>query len=200
MTDRAIDPPATGERNQTGAAAMGVRNVLIDGISGSGKTTVATELQRRGHHVVHGDRTLACTGDPHTGAAMDCPAGLTPARETDWLHRHWIWRLDLVRSHIADHGTPITFFCGGARNVHQVLHLFDKAFALTVDLDTLNRRLAARPEDEFGGRPVERALIRTLHATRANIPRNATPIDATLPVAAVADAILALCTPPHRPA
>ena len=35
---------------------MGKRNYLIEGVSGSGKTSVATELQRRGYHALHGDR------------------------------------------------------------------------------------------------------------------------------------------------
>lgn len=43
---------------------MGVRNHLIDGVSGTGKTAVAEELQRRGYHVLHGDRELAYWGDP----------------------------------------------------------------------------------------------------------------------------------------
>jgi broad-specificity NMP kinase len=37
---------------------MGKRNYLIEGVSGTGKTSVAEELQRRGHHVIHGDREL----------------------------------------------------------------------------------------------------------------------------------------------
>lgn len=37
---------------------MGFRNYLIEGVSGAGKTAVAEELQRRGHHVIHGDRQL----------------------------------------------------------------------------------------------------------------------------------------------
>jgi predicted ATPase len=31
---------------------MGRRNYLIEGISGAGKTAVATELQRRGYHAI----------------------------------------------------------------------------------------------------------------------------------------------------
>ena len=33
---------------------MGARNYLIEGVSGSGKTTVAEELERRGYQVIHG--------------------------------------------------------------------------------------------------------------------------------------------------
>ena len=50
---------------------MGVRNYLIEGGSGTGKTTVANELQRRGFHVIHGDRELAYHGDPETGEPTD---------------------------------------------------------------------------------------------------------------------------------
>lgn len=56
---------------------MGVRNYLIDGGSGTGKTTVATELQRRGLHVIHGDRELAYHGDQETGDPTD-PNTLKP--------------------------------------------------------------------------------------------------------------------------
>ena len=51
-------------------ARVGVRNYLVEGVSTAGKTTVATELERRGHHVVHGDRVLAYQGDPVTGAPL----------------------------------------------------------------------------------------------------------------------------------
>ena len=43
---------------------MGIKNYLIEGGSGTGKTSVATELERRGYHVIHGDRVLAYVGDP----------------------------------------------------------------------------------------------------------------------------------------
>ena len=46
---------------------MGRRNYLIEGVSGTGKTSVPEELQRRGFHVIHGDRELAYHGDPCSG-------------------------------------------------------------------------------------------------------------------------------------
>ena len=50
---------------------MGVRNYLIEGVSGTGKTAVCTELQRRGYQAIHGDRELAYQGDPETGTPTD---------------------------------------------------------------------------------------------------------------------------------
>jgi thymidylate kinase len=169
---------------------MGIRNYLIEGVSGAGKTTVADELQRRGHHVVHGDRELAYVGDPEMGEPLDGPA---PEGVTDrlwWAYERWIWDVDKVKSLVADQSYAQSFFCGGSRNSHRFIDLFDDVFVLDADLDTLNRRVAPRPEDEFGGKPEERALIARVHATKEGLPKNAVSIDATASVTRVVDRIL----------
>jgi len=68
--------------------------------------------------------------------------------------------------------------------------LFDDVFVLEVDLDTLNRRLDERPEDEWGGRRTERELIVRLLRTKEGIPKIGTVIDATAPIARVVDEII----------
>jgi hypothetical protein len=50
---------------------MGIRNYLIEGVSGTGKSSVGKELQRRGYHAVNGDRELAYQGDPEAGEPTD---------------------------------------------------------------------------------------------------------------------------------
>jgi adenylate kinase family enzyme len=179
---------------------MGVRNYLIEGVSGTGKTTVAEELQRRGYHVVHGDRELAYVGDPKTGEALVPPLNQSTTDAVAWGNKHWIWPVYKVKALAADHHNPMSFFCGGSRNWDCFIDLFDEVFILDVDLETLNRRLAARPEDEFGGRPIERELVVRLHATEEDIPRTGVRIDATQPIARVVDAILAKCEEAGRAA
>lgn len=169
---------------------MGVRNYLIEGVSGTGKTSVATELARRGYHVVHGDRGLAYKGDPETGEPLD---GSTKSPDAAFGHKHHIWDVEEVRSLVADQSYPISFFCGGSRNFPQFIDLFDEVFVLDVDVETLKRRLAGRPEDEFGGRPAERDLVLRLHATKEDLPRGAILIDATAPLTSVVDDILSSC-------
>ena len=174
---------------------MGRRNVLIDGVSGSGKTSVATELQRRGHHVVHGDRELKYRGDPRTGEPLAVPESFPDERaRAEWVSAHLCWPLEQVRALVEDRSAAVTFFCGGSRNSAQFLHLFDEVLVLDVDLDTMNRRLDERPADEWAGqgRPVERELAVQLHRTRANLPPGVL-IDATRPLALVVDEILRRC-------
>ncbi len=171
---------------------MGVRNFLIEGGSGAGKTTVATELERRGFHAVHGDRLLAYQGDPETGDRL-VPAAVARHRgDPEFISRHHIWDVEKVKAIVADHTSPVTFFCGGSRNFGRFIDLFDAVFVLEVDLETLNRRLDGRP-DEWGAKPAERALILQQHANREGIPQNGIRIDATRPIDDVVDDILARC-------
>jgi gluconate kinase len=158
-----------------------MRNYLIEGVSGTGKTSVCEELRRRGYQAIHGDRELAYQGDPETGQPLD---GFT--------HEHHIWDVDKVRALVANQDEAVTFFCGGSRNFSKFIDLFDGVFVLEVDLDTLNRRLDERPADEWGGEPPERKFIARLHRTREDIPKNGIIIDATAPIARVVDEIVRL--------
>lgn len=159
---------------------MGRTNFLIEGVSGTGKTSVCDELQRRGYQAIHGDRELAYRGDPETGEPTDGVA-----------HEHHIWRVDQVRALVANQDEAVTFFCGGSRNFAKFIDLFDGVFVLEVDIDTLHRRLDERPDAEWGGgKPVERELVARLHQTKEDVPESGIPIDATAPIAHVVDEIV----------
>jgi thymidylate kinase len=165
---------------------MGRRNYLIEGLSGTGKTSVCDELQRRGHHAIHGDRVLAYQGDPETGEPVEGGG-----------HEHHIWDVARVRALVADQGQAMTFFCGGSRNFSRFIDLFDGVFVLEVDLATLHGRLDERPDEEWGGgTPTERELIVQWHRTKGDVPQNGVVIDATAPIEHVVDEILRRCREP----
>lgn len=172
---------------------MGIRNYLIEGVSGSGKTTVATELQQRGHHVIHGDRELAYRGDPKTGKPLEDKSRGQNSLDVSFAHKHHLWDIEKVRALTADRSHLISFFCGGSRNFHHFIELFDEVFVLDVDLATLKERLARRPEDEFGGKPAECTFVMRLHETKEDLPKNAIVIDTSAPVVTVVDNILSRC-------
>src|SRR5258707_6352649 len=100
-----------GERSTR--AEMGVRNYLIEGVSGAGKAAVDTELQRRGYQAIHGDRELVYRGDPETGLPA---VPQTDAPTVTWMSEHHIWDVEKVKAYVANQAEAITFFCGGSRN------------------------------------------------------------------------------------
>ena len=158
---------------------MGVRNYLVEGVSGTGKTSVCEELNRRGYHAINGDRELAYQRDDEAGEPVD-----------DASHEHHVWDVGRVQALVADQHEPVTFFCGGSRNFSKFIAMFDETFLLDVDVGTLHRRLDQRPQDEWGSKQSERDLIVRLHRTKEDIPRTGIVIDATPPIADVVDEIL----------
>ncbi len=177
---------------------MGVRNYLIAGVSGSGKTSVCTEVQRRGYHAIHGDRELAYQGDPETGTPTD---GLTHERSATFISEHHIWHVDKVKAFIVNRDEAVTFFCGGSRNSSQFIDLFDGVFILEVDFDTMNRRIderVAMDPTDWGGKQTEREASARLYHTKEGIPKNGMIIDATAPLARVVDEIVRQ-SDTHRP-
>jgi len=172
---------------------MGIRNYLIEGVSCTGKTSVATELQQRGYHAIHGDRELAYQGDPETGKPLEGSRQNQGNPDVAFAHRHHLWDVEKVRSLVADRSHAVSFFCGGSRNFRYFVDLFDGVFVLDVDVDTLKARLASRPEDEFGGKPAERDFVLRLQETKEDIPQNAVAIDASVPLGSVVDDILSRC-------
>lgn len=159
---------------------MGAYNFLVEGVSGTGKTSVCHELRRRGLQALNGDTDLAYQGDPLTGE----PVTGVPS------HEQHLWRVDQVRSIADDVTRRFTFFCGGSRNFAQFCDVFDRVFVLDIDADTLRQRLDERPEDEFGSKPAERDFILALHMAGLDVPAQATVIDATVPLWVVVDEIL----------
>ena len=166
-------------RDPLDTAPVGSRNYLVEGVSGTGKTSVCRELERRGYHAVNGDTELAYQGDPETGEPTDTST-----------HEHHVWDVERVRALAAAQDQPATFFCGGSRNFPTFIDLFDEVFILDVDLDTLHRRLDQRPHDEWGSQPAERDLILRLHQTKQDIPTAGVVIDATQPLEDVVDELL----------
>src|SRR5262245_60972192 len=109
---------------------MGMRNYLIEGLSGTGKTSVCKELQRRGYHAINGDRELSYQGDPETGKPTD---DLAHEPSAIFTHEHHIWDVEKVKALVANRDAAVTFFCGHSRNHSKFIGLFDGVFILEID-------------------------------------------------------------------
>ena len=158
---------------------MGIKNYLVEGVSGTGKTSVCDELLARGYQAIHGDRELAYQGDPESGVPVE-----------NGGHLSHIWDVSKVESIISDKSEPVTFFCGGSRNFKHFIHLFDEVFILEVEWSILESRLLSRSDDEFGSTHNERKFIRRLHSSGEDLPKAGVKVDSSKPTSHVVDIIL----------
>jgi dephospho-CoA kinase len=117
---------------------VGMTAVLITGNPGSGKSTVALELTRRGFTALDTDEIAGW--ETATGVSVSQPEHPTD----EWLLGHrWVWsrtRLeDAIRARTTT-GKPV-FLCGIALNQREMLDCFDLVFLLSLDDTTQLDRL-----------------------------------------------------------
>jgi len=160
--------------------SMAKRNYLIDGSSGTGKSSVSSELRKRGYQTIEGDDELAYRGDPETGKPTDAPG-----------FQYHIWDVDKVREIAANKEYEVAFFCGGSRNLHKFIDVFDKVYVLDVDSETLRERLDRRTADDWDVNDTVNTteFVLRLHATKEALPEGIT-INTARPINEVVDAIL----------
>lgn len=118
---------------------------LIHGLSGTGKTTIGHELERRGYHVINTDEEFGYYGHIQTGAEVDFPGHSVTE---DWYKNNgWLWKRSNVEKALAQSLKEPLFLCGGALNQEDFYPAFVKIFLLTVDRETFKKRINNRGLD-----------------------------------------------------
>ena len=155
--------------------------IQIDGLSGTGKTTAAEELTKRGYKALDADAVFGYWGDPETGEPTDVQHQL-----------NWIWDISKVKALAEESIDSTVFVCGGAMNQDKIKEVFDKRFTLVIDDETLKHRLATRTNNDFGKEPEDLARQLEWNRGTADYARSigSVVVDATQPVASVVDEIL----------
>lgn len=124
---------------------------LINGPSGTGKTSIGKELAKRGYRVIDTDKAFGYYANLQTEKPVKFPGEDRVSPEW-YAINGWIWRKKEVEK-VLNEAKEVTFFCGGALNESQFYHRFTQIFRLIIDSETLVNRLSARVGDQHTNNP-----------------------------------------------
>ena len=146
---------------------LGMRRVLVTGMSGTGKSTALAELAKRGFQIVE-------TAD-------------APWNEWSEADGGYIWREDLVAELLSREDGPTLYVSGTVSNQGRFYPRFHAVVLLSAPVDELLRRLKTRTTNDYGKAADERALILGDVAEVEPLLRASCTheIDATQPIAEV---------------
>jgi dephospho-CoA kinase len=159
-------------------------NVLLTGMSGTGKSTVIRELPRRGFDAVDLDEA-----DWSEWVEVASEDTLTPVPGRDWR-----WREDRVRALLSEPRSHALFVAGCAENRGLFYPMFERVVLLTAPPETVASRLAARPPGRYGHTMEDRRKVAELTASIEPLLRRRADlvIDTGLPLAEVVRAVARL--------
>lgn len=167
-------------------------NTLITGVAGSGKTTMASELSKRGYHSLNMDAVegLSAWVDLSTG---EPDPNFKRNSAEDWAGKYdWLWDEQRLKELVE--GANNTYFCGGSGNQDKFYSFFDKVFLLEMDEELIRDRIFNHVRDHtYGQMPGEIEEILGYFEDFQDGARKygAVVIDARKPVREIADIILA---------
>lgn len=175
------------EASPAGANVMvaDVAVIFITGTSGTGKSTVLSSLEQRGHRVVD----------------TDLGGWIEDAASRDGAGTERLWREDRIEALIAEHertGAPL-FIAGTVRNQGRFYPRFDQIVLLSAPLEVMLDRIAARAGNPFGKNRDERDRIVKDTAEVEPLLRSSASleIDTRRPLAETVDELVSLADPPE---
>lgn len=164
--------------------------ILITGFPGTGKSSIAEELKRRGRNAYDPQsmHDYMHVGDRDTGRHIKQPESV-PA---GWYDNVGAYNWDLVKLEKLVQGNEDIFICSKAHNQSDFYNVFDKIFILTLDFTELLHRLNMRAGKSIGKSPEELSDIfsHKNHFEKSLINNGATEINASKPLHNIVDEIL----------
>lgn len=172
--------------------------IYITGLSGSGKSTVLKELEKRGLEA-HGvdEEGFADWVDRKTGVIADFPHHDADLDIHKWYRKHrWVLSVERItglRVKSIEENKTI-YLSGVAEGLDTVVQLFDRVIALSVDEQTIRSRINNRTDNNFGKDPDEMSVILSWldGFDKTHVGFGADIVDASRPVEVLVDDILSL--------
>lgn len=167
-----------------------MRKFYITGVSGTGKSALAKELEKRSIRTIDIDDVpeLCHWKNKLTGKKAKYQSGVGK----DWIEAHdWICDRNKLMKLLDENGNTIVV-TGIASNQDEYLDLFDKIFLLHCREETFLHRLNTRDENEFAKEKSEQEHVLSWYKEFEEKMRKwgAIPIDTEASISTVADQII----------
>jgi shikimate kinase len=162
-----------------------LKRVLLTGMSGTGKSSVISELAARGYKAV--DTDYGGWSELVRVRASDGLSGISEDQD-------WLWREDRIARLLSTEDAEVLFISGGASNQVKFYRQFDHIVLLTAPTSVMTARIAARTNNPYGKRPDELARVLALKETVEPMLRRVATveIDTSVPLEQVVERILHL--------
>lgn len=164
-----------------------MKRVLLTGMSGTGKSTLAGELAAHGYKAVDADSDEWCEWVEVIGNSEVFGAPVEPDRD-------WVWREDRIQDLLSTEDADVLFLSGCAANMGKFLPQFDHIVLLSTPADVIVERLSSRTNNPYGKHPSEVARVLTLKQTVEPLLRSAAghEIDTSAPLDQIVATVLRL--------
>lgn len=168
-----------------------MRKVYITGVSGTGKTTIAKELEKRGFYVISIDEVdnLCSWRDQATG---ENHGGKEAEMSLDFVDTHdWICDIEYLNK-LLHKDVDIAFVLGMATNQDEFLHIFDKILLLQCSPEIFCKRIDDRTDNDFGkDEEVKKQIVGRYESyAEKMLTLGATPINTEKPIEEVVDEVI----------
>lgn len=164
-------------------------NYLITGVAGTGKSTIAKELRKRGYAAYDTEEGFSYYVNKQTGVPASPPA--EPTQEWYDTH-HRVFNERVLENLLIKHKHETLFICSITANQSKFYSRFNKLFLLTAPDQIITERLGTRTNNYFGRHPLDlqRVIGRHQQFDEELMADGALAIDSTLPLDSVVGAIL----------
>lgn len=164
-------------------------NYLITGVAGTGKSSAAQELRRRGYAAYDTEEGFSFYVDKRTGERCAYPKNPSP----QWYEHHErVFDEKVLENLLKKHAGEPLFIATITANQAKYYPQFDKLFLLTAPDDVIIHRLGIRTNNYFGRNPLDLQRVIGRHQQFDDELKacGAVIIDAAQPIAKMVDDIL----------
>ncbi len=168
-----------------------MKKIYITGVSGTGKTTIAKELEKRGFYTISIDEVEnlcfwvhQATGEKHGGKNTELTLEFVDAHD-------WICDIEYLNK-LLNKNVDVIFVLGMAGNQDEFLNMFDKILLLQCSPETFCKRIENRTDNDFGkDKKIQQQILDRYEAyAEKMLSKGAISIDTEKPIDEVVNEVI----------